>query len=177
MRRHRITRAAASGSRLPAFLEDRSPGFLSDRAEAIGTTGSNQKGQALTAAAVCDLVRKGEKGLKYDNQSHIVTGGSLDAPWDVFANSDARALLVLLAASAEPLQYSRVREQLGVHPQAFQRSLERLEHHGFVGRILKGAPNNLGYRSCFLEATATGRLWAKRAQQFEAGLKPGDSGR
>ena len=65
------------------------------------------------------------------------------------------------------MQYSKVRDELEIHPEAFKRSLDRLEHHAMIGRILSGKPNNLGRRPCYLEATAIGRFWAEGWKDFQ----------
>lgn len=86
---------------------------------------------------------------------------------EVFGHADTRALLLFLETQDEPCRYSHVRKELGIHPQQFQRSVERLEHHGMVGRILRGEPDAAGRRAVFLEATAGGRFWADHWRRFE----------
>ena len=100
-------------------------------------------------------------------QSHSVTEVSAEVVRDVFGNADTRAVLLLLDALDKPMQYSKVRVELGIHPEAFKRSLDRLEHHAMIGRILRGKPNNLGRRPCYLEATAIGRFWAEGWKDFQ----------
>lgn len=103
-------------------------------------------------------------------QSQYVTEVSAEVIRDVFGNADTRAVLLLLAKLELPMQYSKVREELSIHPEAFKRSLDRLEHHAMVGRILRGKPNNLGRRPCYLEATAIGRFWAEEWRDFQERL-------
>lgn len=86
---------------------------------------------------------------------------------EVFGNADTRVILLTLAHAKQPLQYSKLREQLDMHPQAFKRSLDRLEHHGLVGRIYRGKPNNLGRRAVFLEPTVLGSFWADQWKSFQ----------
>jgi hypothetical protein len=100
-------------------------------------------------------------------QSHSVTDVSAEVVRDVFGNADTRAVLLLLDHLDKPMQYSKVRVELGIHPEAFKRSLDRLEHHAMIGRIVSGKPNNLGRRPCYLEATAIGHFWAEGWKDFQ----------
>lgn len=90
---------------------------------------------------------------------------------EVFGHADTRSLLLFLDDQEEACRYSHVRKELGIHPQQFQRSVERLEHHGMVGRILRGEPDAAGRRAVFLEATAGGHFWADHWRRFEREVK------
>lgn len=87
---------------------------------------------------------------------------------DVLAVRDTRRILLRLCEASEPVRYSTLRRDLDIHAQAFQRSLDKLEHHGMVGRRLRGKPNNLGHRNVYLEATGIGHFWAKRWMDWQA---------
>ncbi len=88
---------------------------------------------------------------------------------EVLANDGARELLLLLENHKKPLRYSEARKMLGLHPQQFQRSLERLEDHGLVGIR---APSDLNKPHAgrtyyiFLENTALGSFAAELWQRF-----------
>lgn len=90
---------------------------------------------------------------------------------DVFGHADTRAILLFLDGETEPQRYSHVRKELGIHPQQFQRSVESLEHHGLVGRILRGEPDAAGRRAVFLETTAGGHFWAEHWRDFERSIE------
>lgn len=87
---------------------------------------------------------------------------------DVLAVKDARSVLLRLYDAKEPLQYSALRRELDIHAQAFKRTLDKLEHHGLVGRRLRGEPNNLGHRQVYLEATGIRHVWAQRCRDWQA---------
>lgn len=87
---------------------------------------------------------------------------------DVFGHRDTRALLLHLHDRDEPQRYSDARKDLDIHPQQFERSLKRLEHHGLVGRILGDEADAAGRRPVYLETTAGGRFWAEHWHRFEA---------
>jgi DNA-binding transcriptional ArsR family regulator len=90
------------------------------------------------------------------------------AVMEVLADEKARDLLRAIAHSEEPIRYSQVREQLGMHPQEFQRALERREDYALV---LGRAPRLEGRRMVLLEATTLGRLvadyWERLGPLFE----------
>lgn len=91
---------------------------------------------------------------------------------EVYAQEHARPILMLLAESPRPVPYSIVRRKLDIHPQKFQRALERLERLALVGRILEapkaGTPNAY---TVFLEPTATGRHITKLWHEMEDGAR------
>lgn len=51
---------------------------------------------------------------------------------EVFADESAKSLLLLLAAEKKPVRYSEARERLKLHPQTFQRALDRLKDFALV---------------------------------------------
>lgn len=86
---------------------------------------------------------------------------------EVLAVKDTRRILLALCDAAQPIQYSALRRDLDIHAQAFKRSLDKLEHHGMLGRRLRGEPNNLGHREVYLEATGIGHFWAERWKDWQ----------
>ena len=86
---------------------------------------------------------------------------------EVLAVKDARIILLALSEAEHPVQYSVLRRTLDMHAQAFKRSLDKLDHHGMIGRRLGGEPNNLGHREVFLEATGIGHFWAQRWKDWQ----------
>lgn len=90
---------------------------------------------------------------------------------DIFGNEHARALLLYLTAEGEPMRYADSRRQLGLHPQQFQRALDRLESHGLVGlRAPDDVDKDHAERSypVFLEATALGAFCADLWERMNA---------
>ena len=92
---------------------------------------------------------------------------------DVFGNDYTRALLLQLTAEGEPMRYADSRRRLGLHPQQFQRALDRLESHGLVGlRAPADVTKDHVERSypVFLEPTALGvfcaDLWERMNADF-----------
>lgn len=100
-------------------------------------------------------------------QSQFVTSLPAGLVRNVFGDAATRGILLFLARMEAPWRYSAVREELDVHPQKFQRSLERLEHHALVGRIPDGPPDAAGRRVTLLEPTALGRFWAEQWSAFQ----------
>lgn len=92
---------------------------------------------------------------------------------DVFGNEHARTLLLELTGEEEPVRYSEMRRRLDLHPQQFQRALDRLEDHGLVGLSAPDDPDKphakRRYR-VFLEPTGLGRfctaLWDRMNADF-----------
>lgn len=94
---------------------------------------------------------------------------------EVFGSEHPRALLLFLASREEPIRYSQARDELGLHPQQFQRALDRLEGFGLVG--LK-APADLNDPEAtrtyyvFLEPTSLGAfcaaLWERINEDFSS---------
>lgn len=85
----------------------------------------------------------------------------------VLGNPHARGLLELLAGREEPIRYSEARDALGLHPEAFQRALGRLETFALVQMR---APEQAGRKpaSVHLEASSRGRKLAKAWQRMQA---------
>lgn len=92
---------------------------------------------------------------------------------DVFANEHARGLLLLLSEADEPIRYSDARRRLELHPQQFQRALDRLEDLGLLG--LK-APADLNKEHAerdyyvFLELTGLGTFAAELWDRIDQGF-------
>lgn len=107
--------------------------------------------------------------MRLEAESQIVTGSSVPGfiLRDVFGHAPTRRLLLHLREAERPLPYTQVREALDEHPEAFHRSVERLEHCGLLGRraLAPSHPERSGraYRVA-LELTGLGTycadLWA-----------------
>lgn len=90
---------------------------------------------------------------------------------EVFGNDDARTLLLHITQLDKPVRYSEARERLGLHPQEFQRALDRLEDYGLVGLR---APADLNKPHAkrdyyvFLEPTVLGSFAASLWERMNA---------
>lgn len=92
---------------------------------------------------------------------------------DVFANEHARGLLLLLDQAEEPVRYSDARRSLDLHPQQFQRALDRLEDLGLLG-MRAPADLNKGHAErdyyVFLELTGLGEFAADLWDRIDEGF-------
>lgn len=92
---------------------------------------------------------------------------------DIFGHEHSRELLLLVTDRGSHVRYSEARDELGLHPQQFQRALDRLEEYGLIGLR---APADLNEPDAernyyvFLESTALGRfaatLWERMNADF-----------
>ena len=107
--------------------------------------------------------------MAHDNHSYVTIPNALLR--DVFGRQHTRALLLLLAGRSAPVRYSDARQELDLHPQQFQRTLDRLEELGLVGLR---APADLNKPHAkreyyvFLEATALGSFAAALWERINA---------
>lgn len=89
---------------------------------------------------------------------------------DVFGHEPTRNLLLHLKEFERSVAYTEVREGLDEHPEAFHRSVQKLEHHGLLGRRAVSPADRVeagrSYR-IFLELTGLGRFYAELWHEFE----------
>ncbi len=88
---------------------------------------------------------------------------------DVFGNPRTITILMRLGDTKAPIRYSDLRKELGQHPQEFQRSIDRLQHHALIGYRSGGeVPAAAGKRSfiTLIELTGLGRAYVAYARTF-----------
>lgn len=76
---------------------------------------------------------------KQDNHEYVTIPSGLLR--EVYGRDRVRDLLLLIKEH-EGIRYSEARRALDLHPQQFQRALDRLEKHGLVGLKAPAALNN-----------------------------------
>ncbi|MGQ0535087.1 MAG: hypothetical protein ACT4PT_03340 [Methanobacteriota archaeon] len=89
---------------------------------------------------------------------------------DVFGNEHARTLLIMLTKRGQ-VRYSAARDEMGLHPQEFQRALDRLEAYGLIGFRAPADVNKPHAKreyAVFVEATALGSFCADLWERMNA---------